>query len=95
MDPFRDELAAAHAKIAQLEIEVRTLKGDHYPPPATDSVPTITSLRRRDRIVMSILLGSICVVVLGLVFAVLLFVSRAAPPTSSVTPGARAASSSR
>jgi hypothetical protein len=36
VDPFRDELAAAHAKIAQLEEQVRQL---HVKPPSRGSAP--------------------------------------------------------
>ena len=93
MDPFRDELAAAHAKIAQLEEEIRQLKGDHYPPPPSDSA--ILFAKQRQRNAMTWIGLGFLAVMFGLFVAVIFYCTRSAsPPSASIPPGPLATSTS-
>jgi len=94
MDPFRDELAAAHAKIAQLEEENRQLKGDHYPPPVMDSGPLIAKQLQRNAMFWTVIV--IAALILGSAFiGMIFFIDRSSPPpSSSIAPAAGAGSTS-
>jgi hypothetical protein len=94
VDPFRNELDAAHAKIAQLEAENRQLKGAHYPPPVSDSAFLVAKQLRRNAMVWTAFW--IVAVTCGCaLFAAVYFAERATPPPSpSIAPGPRARSTS-
>ena len=94
MDPFRNELDAAHAKIAQLEEEIRQLKGAHYPPPPWDSADLFAKQRQGDAMVWTVI-GILAVIFVGAFMAIVVyFVRSTPPPSSSIPPGPGATSSS-
>lgn len=84
MEPFRDDLAAAHEKIARLEEEMRELRHENDPPPPVLAIPPTPEVidpehQRQTRIMTFLLVGFIVLffaVFGGLVFAI----SRAEPP---------------
>lgn len=85
--PFRDELAAAHAKIAQLEEEIRKLKGAHYPEPRSAPLPPYVQWDRRRAAIIA-LCGELFACVLVALIAGVLVLSRApsAPPIATASP---------
>ena len=84
MDPFRDELAAAHAKIAELEHEIRTLK-THEPPRPADAHD---QLGDRQRVALIVLVGGMALILLLAIIGGVVFLSRPLPSSMSSTPSA-------
>lgn len=84
MDPFRDELAAAHEKIAQLEKEVLELKTDPFrprPPPAESAL----AVRKRQILVLIAIVGGLIIVMLLGVIVLSVALGRA-PVRPGATP---------
>jgi hypothetical protein len=85
VEPFRDELAAAHEKIARLEEEVKELRHENDPAPPVlaprPAVPVVVDPEhQRQTRIMLWFVGGFTFVFLVVVGGIIFAISHAAPP---------------